>query len=216
MKHRLRPQRSVSLLHGIIRIAMISRNRVIAVCTPFTVVSRSWLMSVIITFMFDPAKLQMNWASARGRINLRGDTTARPGTRAPLAAARSSVTRAHILLAVREFAHSLRTMMERCLSAVQRSTATCYCQDSTLPSWARQELPSPDVRAERCHRGLGALHPVAMERTLQLLEPETGIASGSFGIPCDSNGVARVPNASRVRWRTGTRHRGERVRPGIN
>ena len=34
MKHRLRPQRSVSLLHGIIRIAMISRNSVIVVCTP--------------------------------------------------------------------------------------------------------------------------------------------------------------------------------------
>ena len=31
-----------------------------AVCTPFTVVSRSSLMSLIITFMFEPAKLQMN------------------------------------------------------------------------------------------------------------------------------------------------------------
>ena len=76
MKHRLRPQRSVSLLQGIIRIAMISRNSVIAVCTPFTVVSRSSLMSVIITFMFEPAKLQMNWASASGRINLRGERAA--------------------------------------------------------------------------------------------------------------------------------------------
>ena len=74
MKQRLRPQRSVSLLHGIMRIAMISKNSVIAVCTPFTVVSRSSLMSVIITFMFEPAKLQMNCARARGRINLRGDT----------------------------------------------------------------------------------------------------------------------------------------------
>ena len=35
MKQRLRPQRSVSLLQGIIRIAMISRNSVIAVWTPF-------------------------------------------------------------------------------------------------------------------------------------------------------------------------------------
>ena len=41
MKHRLRPQRSVSLLHGIIRIAMIRENSVIAVCTPFTSVFRS-------------------------------------------------------------------------------------------------------------------------------------------------------------------------------
>jgi hypothetical protein len=71
MKQRLRPQRSVSLLQGIIRIAMISRNSVIAVCTPLTVVSRSSLMSVIITFMFEPAKLQMNWASASGRIRRR-------------------------------------------------------------------------------------------------------------------------------------------------
>ena len=44
----------------------------IAVCTPWTVVSRSSLMSVIITFMFEPAKLQMNWASARGTSSLRG------------------------------------------------------------------------------------------------------------------------------------------------
>jgi Protein of unknown function (DUF4239) len=43
------------------------------------------------------------------------------------------------------------------------------------------------------HRGLGALRPVAMERTLQLLRLETGIASRSFEIPCDSHGAARVP-----------------------
>ena len=77
MKHRLRPQRSVSLLHGIMRMAMISRNRVIVVCTPLTVVSRSSLMSLIITFMFEPAKLQMNCASARGRISLRADRAGR-------------------------------------------------------------------------------------------------------------------------------------------
>ena len=64
---------------------MISRNSVIAVCTPFTVVFRSSLMSVIITFMFEPAKLQMNWASASGRINLRGDTTGEVAMTASLA-----------------------------------------------------------------------------------------------------------------------------------
>ena len=48
---------------------MISRNSVIASWTPWTVVSRSSLMSLIITFMFEPAKLQMNWASASGRRN---------------------------------------------------------------------------------------------------------------------------------------------------
>ncbi len=41
MKHRLRPKRSVSLLHGIISTAMISKNSVIVVCTPFTSVCRS-------------------------------------------------------------------------------------------------------------------------------------------------------------------------------
>jgi hypothetical protein len=53
------------------RTAMMSKKRVIVVWMPFTVVSRSSLMSLIITFMFEPAKLQMNWASARGTSNLR-------------------------------------------------------------------------------------------------------------------------------------------------
>src|SRR5215212_8154741 len=42
--------------------------------TPYTVVSRSLLMSLIITFMLEPAKLQMNWARARGTSILRGET----------------------------------------------------------------------------------------------------------------------------------------------
>ena len=74
VKQRLRPQRSDNLLPGIIRAAMTSRNSVIAVCTPWTVVSRSVLMSLIITFMLEPAKLQMNWARARGTSSLRGET----------------------------------------------------------------------------------------------------------------------------------------------
>ena len=41
----------------------------VQICTPWTAVSRSWLISVIITFMFEPAKLQMNWAKASG-INI--------------------------------------------------------------------------------------------------------------------------------------------------
>jgi hypothetical protein len=49
-------------------------------------------MSVIITFMFEPAKLQMNWASASGRINLRGDNAAEAGRDSPLAAAGFSIT----------------------------------------------------------------------------------------------------------------------------
>jgi hypothetical protein len=49
-------------------------------------------MSVIITFMFEPAKLQMNWASASGRINLLADT-APPELSAALPATGISVTR---------------------------------------------------------------------------------------------------------------------------
>src|SRR3954447_11838138 len=59
------------------RTAMISRNKVMAAYTPVTVVSRSSVMSVIITFMFEPAKLQMNWASASGARNLRRSGTDR-------------------------------------------------------------------------------------------------------------------------------------------
>ena len=80
MKHRLRPQRSVSLPPGIMRAAITSRKSVIAVWTPWTVVSRSSLMSLIITFMFEPAKLQMNCARASGTSTLRRDSTGLPPT----------------------------------------------------------------------------------------------------------------------------------------
>ena len=50
----------------------------IATCTPCTVVSRSSLMSLIITFMLEPAKLQMNWASASGMSTLRNALDGRP------------------------------------------------------------------------------------------------------------------------------------------
>ena len=72
---------------------MISRNSVIAVCTPLTVVSRSSLMSVIITFMFEPAKLQMNCASASGRISRRMDARDRPSVEGGLTDTDRSVTR---------------------------------------------------------------------------------------------------------------------------
>src|SRR3954454_23388382 len=74
VKQRLRPQRSVSLLHGIMRTAMIRRKRVMAAWTPVTVVFRSSVMSLIITFMFEPAKLQMNCASASGARKFRADS----------------------------------------------------------------------------------------------------------------------------------------------
>ena len=77
MKQRLRPYRSVSLPPGIISAAMTSRKMVIATCTPWTVVSRSWLMSLIMTFMFEPAKLQMNCASASGNEHLPAGCTCR-------------------------------------------------------------------------------------------------------------------------------------------
>ena len=66
VKHRFRPHRSVSLPPGIIERGHHQQEDRDRVCTPWTVVSRSLLMSVIITFMFEPAKLQMNCASASG------------------------------------------------------------------------------------------------------------------------------------------------------
>ena len=70
---------------------MISRNSVIAVWTPFTVVSRSLLMSAIITFMFEPAKLQMNCAIASGRISRRADASGRSGVSASFTDAEPSL-----------------------------------------------------------------------------------------------------------------------------
>src|SRR5262245_40877000 len=67
------------------RTAMIRRKSVIAVCTPATVVPRSALMSLIITFMFEPAKLQMNWASASGSRKRRRDSAASVTCRGPAA-----------------------------------------------------------------------------------------------------------------------------------
>ena len=73
MKHRLRPHLSVSFPPGIMRAAMTRRNKVMQTCTPWTVVFRSVLMSLIMTFMFEPAKLQMNWARASGTSIFRSD-----------------------------------------------------------------------------------------------------------------------------------------------
>src|SRR5215475_3355002 len=57
--------------------AMTSKNKVMHTCTPWTVVFRSWLMSLIMTFMFEPAKLQMNWARASGSSILRSPLAVR-------------------------------------------------------------------------------------------------------------------------------------------
>src|SRR3954451_19873664 len=57
------------------RIAITSRKSVIVACTPVTVVFRSSVMSLIITFMFEPAKLQMNCASASGARKARREAT---------------------------------------------------------------------------------------------------------------------------------------------
>ncbi len=78
LKHFFRPYLSVSLPPGIISAAITSRKIVIAICTPWTVVSRSSLMSLIITFMFEPAKLQMNCASASGISTLLRALDVRP------------------------------------------------------------------------------------------------------------------------------------------
>src|SRR3954453_85121 len=66
MKQTLRPQMSVSLLPGIISAAIVSVNSVMVVWIAVTEVPRSSAIVLIATFMFDPAKLQMNWARANG------------------------------------------------------------------------------------------------------------------------------------------------------
>src|SRR4029450_5391518 len=58
---------------------MTNRNIVIVICTPCTVVFRSSLMSLIMTFMLEPAKLQMNCASASGTSARRRFTTGAAG-----------------------------------------------------------------------------------------------------------------------------------------
>jgi hypothetical protein len=55
---------------------MQSRNSVIAVCTPWTVVWMSLLMLVIETFMLDPAKLATNCVRASGSSIRRSATSA--------------------------------------------------------------------------------------------------------------------------------------------
>jgi hypothetical protein len=70
------------------KMAMTTRNTVITVCTPWTVVSRSALMSVSMTFMLEPAKLQMNCASANGTSMRLGDHE-----RTPLSGPRPEVNR---------------------------------------------------------------------------------------------------------------------------
>jgi hypothetical protein len=42
------------------------------------------------------------------------------------------------------------------------------------------------------HHGVGGLRPVAMERTLQQLTHEKGIADGSFEVPCSAQGAPRA------------------------
>src|SRR5580704_17600225 len=73
VKQRFRPHRSVSFPPGIMSAAMTNKNRVIAIWTPWTVVCRSSLMSLIMTFMLEPAKLQMNCARASGSSMRRSD-----------------------------------------------------------------------------------------------------------------------------------------------
>ena len=73
---------------------MTSKKIVIAVCTPCTVVSRSSLMSLIITFMFEPAKLQMNCASASGARKRRREMAERALADCPVAMGRRLQPRA--------------------------------------------------------------------------------------------------------------------------
>jgi hypothetical protein len=53
-------------------------------------------MSAIITFMFEPAKLQMNCARASGRINLRAEARLRPVSEGSVATTGFSVIGTHL------------------------------------------------------------------------------------------------------------------------
>ena len=61
-----------------VQTAITNKKTVMTTCTPWTVVFRSVLMSVIITFMFEPAKLQMNCANASGTRTRRKAADGRP------------------------------------------------------------------------------------------------------------------------------------------
>ena len=132
MKHRLRPQRSVSLLQGIMRTAMINRNRVMVTCTPVTVVSRSSLMSLIITFMFEPAKLQMNWARASGASIRSGRSAGWLNARgAQPAAGSGSVSAVQMARAARISVRWLKACMAMpSLRHASRHARQCACQSA--------------------------------------------------------------------------------------
>src|SRR4051812_45962654 len=120
---------------------MTSRNSVIAICTPCTVVFRSSLMSLIITFMFEPAKLQMNWARARGTSTRRRVLDGRPvaGCSVMWAPASARVlTRSGCDVACAALTDLRVDRCRRVVAPSQRGCADCLrggscgaCQDST-------------------------------------------------------------------------------------
>src|SRR4051794_27863923 len=159
MKQRFRPQRSVSLLHGIMRMAMIRRKSVIAVCTPLTLVFRSSLMSLIITFMFEPAKLQMNCASASGRRSLRADASGRaPEGGSAATAWVSAMTRS--LRAVPADGSSVLDEVERC---------SVQAEPDLEPHLVMGDAAVLDVAAD-----LGDFEPVEVPYRLRRLRDRAG------------------------------------------
>src|SRR5690349_25019388 len=49
------------------------------------------------------------------------------------------------------------------------------------------------------HRGVSGIRPVAMGRTLEQLTQESGIAGGSFAIPCNVQGMAGTAEGTQSR-----------------
>src|SRR4051794_24026435 len=133
------------------RIAITSRKSVIVACTPVTVVFRSSVMSLIITFMFEPAKLQMNCASASGARNLRAETGDRADGGFPLIC---SPVRPPLDCgpSLRVAAHPIRVMRSQGRVPYRRTNERCGRARSTeagggWPAAARAR--GGDVRARR-------------------------------------------------------------------
>ena len=68
-----------------------------ATWTPCTLVFRSWLMSLIITFMFEPAKLQMNCARASGTSTPRSALVDPTPVSVSMVTSQPNLTKSHTL-----------------------------------------------------------------------------------------------------------------------
>src|SRR5215218_9477372 len=178
VKQRLRPQRSVSLPPGIINAAMTSRKMVIATWMPWTVVSRSWLMSLIITFMLVPAKLQMNWARASGTSTCRNAADGRPA----LPASATSHLPSHELgrHSTPGYAEVSGGRPRSCLRTLWRSGHRSWCQRRRGTSSDRGDLAFRSLEVDPP----GPAHPALLKCIeVRLADGDPSIDLGRVDLP---------------------------------